>query len=174
MGIKFREYRKTDLDRLVELINNDKISRYMKSIPYPYSREDGEWWLEQGIHAVGCVTRVIENDAGEFVGAIGTIPEEGWKKHQAEIGYWIGEPYWGQGIASEAVKAFCEFCFRELGYKKLYGGVLDPNKGSLRVLEKCGFKKEGLLRQEVVKNGVCYDVHHYGLLASDVYLAEES
>lgn len=175
MDIKLREYQKSDLDVLVKLLNNAKMSQYMKQIPFPYTRADGEWWLETGQHMDGTVTRAIisitetENNNGEFVGAIGMIPVgKGWKEHQAEIGYWIGEPYWGKGLATKAVKQFCEYCFQELGYKKLFGGVLSPNKGSMRVLERCGFQLEGVLRQEVVKNGTCYHVHHYGLLPSDL------
>ncbi len=145
----------------MHLANNKNISRYLiDSFPYPYTKKDADWFLETGSSANASVTKVIQYQ-GEFVGIIGITPQTGWKKHIAEIGYWIGEPYWGKGITAEALKMMSNFAFSELKHKKLFAPVLAPNKKSMRVLEKCDYILEGVLKQEVFKDGHYFDVYHY-------------
>ena len=164
--IRLRDYERTDVDRLVCLANNKNVSRYLvDTFPYPYTRKDAEWWTETGCHASGAVTKVIEYKQ-EFVGSIGITPQSGWKKHMAEIGYWIAEDYWGKGIAPVALAAMTEIAFGTFKYKKLFAPVLAPNNASMRVLEKCGYSVEGLLKHEVFKDGRYFDVYHYAKYSS--------
>jgi RimJ/RimL family protein N-acetyltransferase len=159
--ITLRDYSETDLDRLVQLANNINVSRYLVyTFPYPYTQEDAVWWLQTGCRQHGAINKVIDYQ-GEFAGAIGITPGTGWKSHQAEIGYWIAEPYWGKGIATAALRDMTQTAFTVLGYKKLYAPVLAPNKASMRVLEKCGYRQEGFLKDEVYKDGGYFDVYHY-------------
>lgn len=96
--ITLRDYAKTDADRLVDLANNENVSRYLvDTFPYPYTKRDAAWWIETGSKANHSVTKVIEY-RGEFVGSVGIRPQTGWKEHSAEIGYWIGEGYWGKSL----------------------------------------------------------------------------
>lgn len=159
--IKFRDYLATDADRLVELANNEKVSRYLiYTFPYPYTRQNAQWWIETGANANNAVTKVIEFH-GEFIGSIGITPQTGWKEHTAEIGYWLGERYWGNGIATEALQLMTHMVFSDMNYKKLFAGVLGANRASIRVLEKCGYVLEGVFKQDVFKGGQYHDIHHY-------------
>ena len=102
--IRLRPYSLADISRLATLANNKNVSRYLTdTFPYPYTEEDAAWWVNTGAQENNAVTRAIEfNDA--FVGSVGIQPQSGWKAHSAEIGYWVGEPYWGKGIATEALR----------------------------------------------------------------------
>jgi len=159
--ITLRDYTQDDIEQLVALANNNNVSRYMvATFPYPYTRSDALAWISTDSRADGSITKVIEYQ-GQFVGSIGIHPQAGWKSHSAEIGYWIGEPYWGQGLATAALAQMTEQVFADLKYKKLFAPVLGPNQASRRVLEKCAFQLEGVFKQEVYKDGTYFDVHHY-------------
>jgi len=159
--ISLRDYTLEDLDRLVVLADNRNVSRYLiDTFPFPYTREDGIWWIESGCSDSGAITKVVEYD-GQFVGSVGLVPQTGWKKHVAEIGYWIAEQYWGNGIATVAAREMSEIAFEEFGFKKLFGPVLAPNTASIRVLEKCGYQSEGLMEREIFKDGEYFDVYQY-------------
>lgn len=159
--IKLRDYKKTDAERLVHLANNKNVSRYLVyTFPYPFTLKDADWWITVGSKNKNAITKVIEY-RGEFVGSIGITPQAGWKDHIAEIGYWIGEKYWRQRIASNALKMMCDFVFSEYNYKKLFAPVLAPNKASMSVLEKNDFELECVLKQEVYKDKEYFDIHQY-------------
>lgn len=162
MEIKLREYQYSDIVQLSNRANSEKVSRYMiDTFPYPYTKEHAHWWVTVGCKANGAVSRVILCDE-IFVGGIGVTPQKGWKSHTGEIGYWLGEKYWGRGIAQKSVELMTEFAFKEMSLLKLFGIVLSPNKGSMKVLEKCGYQLEGVLKSEVMKHGRYYDIYHYG------------
>jgi [ribosomal protein S5]-alanine N-acetyltransferase len=158
--ISLRDYTSTDVERLLELANNKLVSRYLvDTFPYPYTRADAAWWINIGSKEKGVTTKVIEHH-GEFVGSVGIKAQSGWRQHVAEIGYWLGEPYWGKGITTSALQEMTNCAF-SLGYRKLYAPVLATNAASMRVLEKCGYRLEGILKSEVLKNGQYFDIHHY-------------
>ena len=162
--IKLRDYAPSDLDRLVELANNRNVSRYLVyTFPYPYTEADGRWWLSIGSLENGAITKGIEY-RGNLVGTVGITPQIGWRSHLAEIGYWIGEEYWGLGIASSALQQMTDLAFANQGYSKLFAPVLAPNCASARVLEKNGYECEGILKQEVVKDGEFFDIRQYAKL----------
>lgn len=159
--ITLREYKKSDIERLVLLANNYNVSRYLvDTFPFPYTQQDADWWIKIGSKANGTVAKVIES-RGEFVGSVGITPQTGWKNHIAEIGYWIGEAYWGKGITTEALKIMTDYAIAKLKFKKLFAPVLEPNIASMKVLEKCGYKLEGILVSEVLKNDKYFDIYHY-------------
>ncbi|GAB4544795.1 MAG: GNAT family N-acetyltransferase [Pleurocapsa sp.] len=130
------------------------------TFPYPYTQKDAQWWVEIGATANNRVNKVIEYQ-GEFVGSVGVTPQTGWKSHLAEIGYWLGEEYWGRGIATEALRIMTDYATSELKYQKLFAGVFAPNRASMKVLEKCGYQLEGILKHEVFKAGEYFDIYHY-------------
>jgi ribosomal-protein-alanine N-acetyltransferase len=159
--IFLREYLDSDLGRLVTLANNQNVSRYMVyTFPYPYTKADAEWWIGIGSRHNGATTRVIEYQ-GIFVGGVGITPQSGWREHLGEIGYWVGEDYWGKGIATAALRQMTDYGFINRNFRKLFASVLAPNIGSMRVLEKCGYQREGILKGEVQKGGTYFDVHHF-------------
>jgi len=159
--ITLRDYIETDLDTLVSLADNENVSRYLiDTFPYPYTKKDGEYWIEKGCKENGSITKVVLYE-NEFVGSVGITPQTGWKSHSAEIGYWIGEKFWRKGFAAEALNIMTNDAFGKYEFKKLSAGVLEPNIASMKMLEKCGYEIEGVLRNDVLKNGQYYDIHHY-------------
>jgi ribosomal-protein-alanine N-acetyltransferase len=162
--ITLRELRSSDLDRLVRLANNENVSRYlMDTFPYPYTRSDGEWWIGIGSKQDGGIVRAIEF-GGEFAGSIGITPQSGWRDHVGEIGYWVGEEFWGKGIATWALGQMTDFGFASRQLQKLCAPVLAPNAASMRVLAKCGYALEGVLKSEVRKHGRYFDIHRFARL----------
>ncbi|MCB1924813.1 MAG: GNAT family N-acetyltransferase [Gammaproteobacteria bacterium] len=159
--LTLRDYRDDDAARLVQLANNPKVSRFLiDTFPYPYAIEDAEWWVREGCLGLGMITKVIDVD-GTFVGSVGLTLQTGWRSHTAEVGYWLGEAYWGQGLATLALQRMCEQAFAEMRLRKVYAPVLAPNIASMRVLQKCGFTKVGVMVDDVVKQGRFFDVHHF-------------
>jgi ribosomal-protein-alanine N-acetyltransferase len=159
--IALREYADSDLERLVNLANNENVSRYLVyTFPYPYTRDDAEWWIGTGSKQNGAITRVIEYQ-GLFVGSVGITPQSGWREHLGEIGYWVAEDYWGKGIATTALHQMTDYGFKTRNFRKLNAPVLAPNIASMRVLEKCGYELEGILKGEVKKRGTYFDIHHF-------------
>jgi ribosomal-protein-alanine N-acetyltransferase len=92
------------------------------------------------------------------------------KTHKkAELGYWIGAPYWSQGYCTEASQSIIEFGFRELDLNRIYALAMVENAGSWRVMEKVKMKYEGIRRHNVIKDGVSIDLKSYGILREDFY-----
>ena len=109
------------------------------------------------------ITKVIEYN-GEFVGSVGAIPGINERRYSATVGYWLGEPFWGLGIASRALTILTSEIFTTTDYTRLYAGVFSPNKASMRVLEKSGYDFEGVCKNAIFKNGQFYDEHIYARL----------
>jgi RimJ/RimL family protein N-acetyltransferase len=101
---------------------------------------------------------------GEAVGGIGFSPGTDVERFSAEIGYWLGEPFWGRGIAADALKLVSEYAFRECGMLRLYALPFADNRQSMRVLEKAGYEREAILRASSVKFGKARDQALYALI----------
>lgn len=165
--ITLRAYRPDDIDRLVLLADNARVSRYLTDrFPHPYTRADARWWIEQGAREIHTGAWAIEHN-GVLVGGIGITAQDRWRQHLAEIGYWLGEPYWGSGLAAEAVRRVTAATFDDPAIRKIYAPVLAPNHASMRVLEKNGYQREGVLREEVFKRGHYHDLHIFATLRSE-------
>lgn len=91
------------------------------------------------------------------------IPQYDVYRINAEIGYWIGEPYWGKGYATEAVRLLIKFAFEELDLLRIYAKIYEYNIGSMKVLEKTGFEKEAIIKSSVIKEGQIVDEHLYSI-----------
>jgi RimJ/RimL family protein N-acetyltransferase len=140
-----RAPRLADLDAIVALANNKKIAEMTASIPHPYREEHAHEWLANIAGAPkGLTLGVFDKDADAFMGAAGyRFVECGAGETAPEIGYWIGEPYWNRGYATEAVRAVIDHAFTEGELSALAGGCRVTNTASRRVLEKCGFQWTG-------------------------------
>lgn len=107
------------------------------------------------------------------IGGIGLKPGADFMSHAAEVGYWIGEKYWGKGYVTEVLTGFTEYCFESWEGKdgqkltRLWAGVFGGNGASMRCLEKSGFLKEGVMKGHAKKHGVVYDIHMFGLTKAD-------
>jgi ribosomal-protein-alanine N-acetyltransferase len=163
-GVFLRELVVEDRDQLAQLANNKKIFNNIRDFfPHPYTKKNAEEFIAQCNREDPKTTFAIEF-SGEFSGVIGLVLQQDIYRMSAEIGYWIGEPFWNKGIASEAVKLMIHYGFKTLGLVRIHTGVFDYNKASQRVLEKCGFIKEGVFRNSVLKNGVICDEYRYAVL----------
>ena len=152
-----RDYRPSDAESLAKHANNRKIWLGLRdAFPHPYTIEDANNFLQGSIPGLPRIHFCIEI-GGEAVGGIGLRPGEDVHRHTAEFGYWLAEEFWGQGIMSEAVPAFVNYCFKEFSLNRIFAMPHSKNPASVRVLEKAGFTLEGRLHKNVVKDGQVLD-----------------
>lgn len=163
------EIRKLSYDYISDIAkfaNNKKIADNLRNIfPHPYTEENAQQFVRFCIDTPESkqVNRAIVYD-DKAVGVISlTLGEDVYAK-SAEIGYWLGEPYWGKGIMTDAVKQACHIAFDQYNLARLFAAVYSYNKKSCKVLEKCGFEMEGVLKKSVFKNGQFFDSYMYGLV----------
>jgi RimJ/RimL family protein N-acetyltransferase len=128
-----------DVPDLVKLADNPRIAAVLSRLPSPYTRADGIGFVEIIAQRADERPYAITRD-GHFVGVIGFSFKEG---ELPELGYWLGEPFWGQGIMSEAVKGLLEAAFATHHYPQIQARAMTSNLGSLNVLEKAGFVRLG-------------------------------
>ena len=163
-GCVLRPWRDGDEPALVKYANNRNIWINLKDIfPYPYTMENAASWvqLQQGRDPP---TDLAIASADEAIGAIGLRLQSDVYRRSAEVGYWLGEPFWGKGIATHALRAMTEYAFATFDLVRLYALVKEWNPASTRVLEKCGFTLEGRLRKSATKDGQTIDVFLYALV----------
>jgi [ribosomal protein S5]-alanine N-acetyltransferase len=156
--VTLRQWRQEDCARLAELANNRKIWRNLREpFPYPYTLENAQRWIAYcGAMKGNQAHFAIEAD-GEVVGATGFTALGNVYRIGAEIGYWIGEPYWGRGIATAALIEASRLAFAGFPFERLQGEVFGWNHASMRVLEKAGYQLEGRHRRSVIKDGEVTD-----------------
>ncbi len=146
-----------DEQSLVEHANNYNVSKNLKdSFPHPYTLTDASDWINFNILKKKTSNFAIVVD-GYAVGGIGLHEKEDIFRKNLEIGYWLGEKYWGRGIVTEAVKAVTEFGFENFDVKRIYASVFETNPPSMKVLEKSGYKLEAILKKSVFKHGLVMD-----------------
>ena len=144
---------------LVRHANNRRVWRNLRDVfPHPYTDADADEWLgraaaeppPEGVYA-------IDVD-GQAVGGISLERGSDVERHTAEIGYWLGEMFWGRGLMSAAVRTLSDAALRDQSnLYRLQAGVFAWNEASMRVLEKAGYQREGVMRRGVVKDGVLVD-----------------
>ena len=171
-GFYLSSVQPNDKFALLKHFEAKEISDATLNIPYPYSEADADRWINRRIEISRSqakeVTFAIRQDDGEMVGAVGSGSFEVGTSHRAGIGYWLARPYWGRGVMTDAVRAYVRYAFNELGLLRLTAHVYTFNVGSARVLEKNGFKLEGLLRKHYLKGEALHDAYYFGLLREDV------
>ncbi len=156
-GFQIRSYRHSDLTALVRHADNPRVAENLRDrFPHPYTVADARDWLSVAMQQEPEANFAIAVD-GELVGTIGLQVGNDVYRQSAEIGYWLGEDYWGRGIATEAVRAMTEWGFDNLGLLRIYALVFAANPASARVLEKAGYSLEGRMRNAVVKRGRVMD-----------------
>jgi RimJ/RimL family protein N-acetyltransferase len=157
-----REWRRGDEPSLVRHANNPAVWRNVRdSFPRPYTQADARSWVRLATGEGLNMVFAIDVD-GFAVGAIGVRPGEDVNRFSAEIGYWVGEEYWNRGIATEAVQAVTHYAFDTLGMMRVYAHVFEWNAASMRVLEKAGFQREGVMRHAAMKDRQLIDQIMFG------------
>ncbi|WP_029284703.1 GNAT family N-acetyltransferase [Pedobacter sp. R20-19] len=168
MMIQLTSINDIDPKKIQHLANNYAIKKNLRdSFPHPYSVEDATIFLELVSNGlVGHVFAISLNS--DFIGIGSIIPQNNEHRMNAEIGYWIGEEYWGKDYATEAVKLLVKFAFEKRDIFRVYAYIYDFNKASMRVLEKSGFRKEAILHSSVIKEGKLTDEHLYSILKQQI------
>ena len=158
---ELRRFRDNDRTRLAELCNNRKIWDNLRDIiPFPYTEADAVSFISHCAQEESPYTFAIEHK-GELAGCIGLVRQTDVYRFSAEIGYWIGEPYWGKGIATHSVKLMTDYGLTKLGLIRIHAGVFDFNTASQRVLEKAGYRLECICEKSVFKNHVICSEYRY-------------
>jgi RimJ/RimL family protein N-acetyltransferase len=158
-----------DIPQIVQLAANPRISDYTLNLPFPYAEKDAIYWLNlahqgytNGTHLIFAIRL---RPGHTFIGGIGLTLEPRFDR--AEIGYWLGEPFWNRGYATEATGAMLRFGFGTLGLNKITSSYLAQNPASGRVMQKCGMTREGELKEHVRKGNTYHTLILYGLTRSD-------
>ncbi|MEI9477368.1 MAG: GNAT family protein [Deltaproteobacteria bacterium] len=161
---KIRSWRPEDAQSLVRHANNRKVWRNLRDrFPYPYTPDEAQKWLTHAVSADPEVDFAIVS-GGEAVGGIGFTLGSDVERHSAEVGYWLGEGFWGRGIATAAVRAATRWAIAKFSLWRVFAVPFSDNIGSIRVLEKSGFVREGLMRCVAVKDGQIKDQVLYALV----------
>jgi RimJ/RimL family protein N-acetyltransferase len=152
--------------------NNPAVARNLRDIfPHPYTIENARHFLGLARQKlVGHVFGIFENET--FIGIGSIIPQTDIHRMNAEIGYWIGESYWGKGYGTEAVRQLVRYAFDELKLIRVYASVFESNKASMRVLEKSGFQLEVIIKSGIIKNDVVMDEYLYSILLDNDKLSQ--
>jgi RimJ/RimL family protein N-acetyltransferase len=156
---------------IAELANNRRVWDNITDImPHPYSVADANTFINMAI--TSDINRIFAiEQKGRLAGIIGLNGQTGVFRLTAEIGYWIGEPYWNKGIATNAVRLLTHYGIKKLGLVRIYANVYDFNKASQRVLEKAGYHFEGIAKKAIIKNGIVLDDYRYSFL--DDYMTDD-
>jgi len=164
-----RPFSLADVPGLVALAGNYEVAKNTLNIPHPYTQEDACHWVrathENCARHTGYAFAVELKATGDFSGGIGLTVD--WRFDRAEAGYWLGQPYWGQGLMSEALAALLRFGFEELALNKIYATHLAGNPASGRVMLKNGMVKEGELVQHTRRDGHYHDLWQYRLTRTE-------
>ena len=159
-----RSWEAADVPSLVQHATNRKIWLNLRDrFPHPYTKADGQKFIRasRDMHPETFFAIAVDSRA---VGGIGFVLQSDVDRMSAEVGYWLGEPFWGRGIATEAVRAVSQYAFESFDLCRLEAGVFEWNPASMRVLEKAGYSREGRTRLSVTKDGRTGDHVLYGLV----------
>jgi len=163
--IALREFKTSDVSSLVSHLNNPQVTQYITAaIAQPYTIDDALWWIEHSNSQPHIKAITLD---GEFVGCISAQQGLFEYSRSAELGYWIGQQHWNQGIATKAVELFSATLFSTTDFKRLFVSVVAANVSSIRVLEKNEFSLEGILKQASFKQGEFFDEHILSKILAD-------
>lgn len=159
-----RPYDSGDVTALVKYANDYRVWKNLRDrFPHPYTRAHAIDWVRHARLQDPAQDFAIA--AGiELIGGIGVHIQDDVHRRSAEIGYWLGEPFWGHGIATRAVDAMTDYAFAHYPIVRIYANVFEGNPASARVLEKAGYELEGRLRKSVYKDGKLLDQLVYGIV----------
>jgi len=159
-----RSWIKEDKPSLVRNADNRHVWRNLTDLfPHPYTEADADFWITIANQAAPSIHLAIDID-GTAVGGIGIIAGEGIARHTGQFGYWLGEAHWGKGIATTAARAMAAYAFSNSLFERLEAPVFAWNPSSMRVLEKVGFIREGVMKRSVFKDGQFTDSVMYALI----------
>jgi len=157
MKFNLRPWTINDLQSLVKYANNFNIAKFMTDkFPHPYTEEAGKSFIELATKDSPLHIFAIDIN-GEAVGGIGIHPQSDIQCKNAELGYWLAEPFWGKGIITKAISQITDYGFKTFDIERIYARPFGTNAGSQKVLEKAGFILEGKFERALFKNGEYLD-----------------
>jgi [ribosomal protein S5]-alanine N-acetyltransferase len=163
MNFTLRPWTINDLESLVEYANNIQIAKYMTNqFPHPYTTEKGKAFIEYTSKSSPSTIFAIDIN-GKAVGGIGIHPQTDIHCKNAELGYWLAEPFWGDGIITKAVAQMVDYGFNNFDIDRIFARPFGTNKGSQKVLEKAGFILEAKIEKILFKNNEYLDELIYGI-----------
>lgn len=167
--VLLRPYVLRDAARVQSLAGDHAVADTTLNIPHPYEDGMAEQWIggHEALFAAGthAIYAVVDKASSELLGTVGLTIERRFNK--ANLGYWIGKPYWGRGYATEAAGLIVAYGFRELGLHRIASTHIVRNPASGRVMQKLGMQYEGTLRGDTMKWDRYEDLCVYGLLADE-------
>ena len=163
MHFHLRPWTIDDLDSLIKYANNFSIAKNLTdAFPHPYTVENGKAFIEMANKINPPNILAIEVNS-EAAGAIGLHPQHDVYKKNAELGYWLAEPYWGKGIVTAAIRQMVDYGFNNWEFSRIYARPYGYNIGSQRALEKAGFVLEAKLEKTFFKNDEYQDELIYAI-----------
>lgn len=158
-----------DAPDVQRLAGDEAVSKLTSNVPYPYLDGMAEDWISGHVPLAeagrGLVWAIRERQEGGLVGAVSLVNMV--KSHQAELGFWLGRPFWGRGYMTEAGQAVLGMAFERLKLKRVHASHYGDNLASARVLEKLGLHREGCRQAHFMKNGQFHDQMLWGMLIED-------
>ncbi|MBI4439314.1 GNAT family N-acetyltransferase [Candidatus Woesearchaeota archaeon] len=164
--INLRHVKESDASSIKKHAGHRHVTRYTSNIPHPYTLGHAQRFIRtakrQHLKKEAAHFGIESKADGEIIGMISLKLDRKHKK--AEVGYWLGREHWGKGFAKEALRMILDFGFKRLRLRRIYAYVMHPNRRSYGLLEKTGFKKEGRMKKDVIKEGREYDRLVYAIL----------
>jgi ribosomal-protein-alanine N-acetyltransferase len=163
MKFTLRPWNINDLESLVKFADNHNIAKFMTDqFPHPYTHENGKAFI--GFATKDDPVHIFAIDVdGQASGGIGIHPQTDVLRKNAELGYWLAEPFWGKGIISKAIPQMIDFAFKTYDIERVFARPYGTNIASQKVLEKNGFKLEAKLEKTIYKNGEYLDELIYAI-----------
>lgn len=160
-----RPFEPADAASIAALANERDIWINLRDrFPHPYRLEHAEAFVAECAQKDPPMNLAITVD-GRAVGSIGVIPGSDIDRVSGEIGYWLGKPYWGRGIATAALKGATPYVAGTFGLTRVFASVFTYNPASARILEKAGYVREAYQRRAAIKDGVVHDQYVYAWYA---------
>jgi len=169
--LRIRPYSEADIAELVPLIGARQVAATTGRIPHPYTVEDARQFLAKIENEPEVRLAITLRGDGRMIGGIGLRLIE--QHQQAELGYWLGVPYWGKGYATEAAQEMLRYGFEQLNLHRIFATQFKNNSASGKVLKKLGMRHEGCQRQHFRKWDQFVDLELYGILREEWLLSGE-
>ena len=163
--LKLRGFTESDITNLVSLIGAREVAATTLRIPHPYEERHTREFLASIAQEDELRLAIERRSDGQLCGGIGLHPDS--QHRRAELGYWLGVPFWGNGYATEAATAVIRYGFEKLHLNRIFASHFEGNIASARVLQKIGMRHEGCMRKHILKFGKYLDSELYAILRNE-------